>query len=115
MSVLSRPLAAALLSVSLALPALAAARSPAHEIIVRPAASGVDVRAERVSYADLNLDHPAGARTLLMRINGAAQRVCGTDDGIHGDGGYKACVRKAVDRAVTEVGNPLVISLHQRD
>ena len=114
MSFLSRPLAVALFGASLALPCLAAAESTVHEVVVRPGAAGAEVRSERVSFSDLNLDHPSGARALLLRIRGAAQRVCGPDEGIHADGGFKACVRGAVDRAVTELDNPLVSSLHQK-
>ncbi len=114
MSFLSRPLAAALLSASLAIPCLAVAQSTVHEVVVRPSATGAEVRAEKVSFSDLNLEHAAGARTLLLRIRGAAQRVCGPDDGFHADDSFKACVRESINRAVTELDNPLVSSLHQK-
>lgn len=114
MSFLSRPLAAALFSAAVALPCLATAQSTVHELVVRPSASGAEVRAERVTFADLNLDHPAGARTLLQRIHGAAQRVCGPDAGFPADNEFRTCVRGAVNRAVTELDNPLVSSLHQK-
>jgi UrcA family protein len=114
MSGLSRAWTATLLSASLALPCLASAQSPEHEVIVHAPAPGVETRSERVSYTDLNLDRPAGARTLLMRINGAAERVCGPDDGSHSQGAYQTCVRDAVDHAVTDLDNPLVTSLHSK-
>jgi len=114
MSFLSRPLAAALLSASLALPCVAAAQSTVHEVIVRPNSAGAEARSERVSFSDLNLDHPSGARALLLRIRGAAKRVCGPEDGLHADDSFKTCVRDAVGRAVTELDNPLVSSLNQK-
>jgi UrcA family protein len=111
MSSFSRPSVAALLSLALALPFLASAQSSVREIVVQGAAPGVEVRSEKVSFTDLNLDRPAGAHTLLGRLRGAAQRVCGTDGG-RADHDYQACVAKALDRAVTEVDNPLLTSLH---
>ncbi len=109
-----RPIAMALAAASFTLPCLALAQTTVHEIVVRPSTGASEVRTERVSFTDLNLDHPSGARALLMRIRGAAQRVCGPDEGLHSGGGYKACIRDAVNRAVNEVGNPLVSSLNQK-
>ena len=114
MSIRSRILAIALTGAALALPCLASAQSTVHEVVVRPSAAGAEIRAERVSFSDLNVDHPSGARALLLRIRGAAKRVCGPEDGLHADGSFKECVRGAVNRAVTELDNPLVSSLHQK-
>ncbi len=114
MSFLSRPLAAALLSAAVAIPGLASAQSTVHEVIVRPNAPGVETRSEKVSFSDLNVDHPSGARALLQRIRGAARRVCGPEDGLHADDSFKVCVRTAVNRAVTDLDNPLVSSLNQK-
>ncbi len=114
MSFLSRPLAAALLSAAVAIPCFASAQSTVHEVVVRPNTAGAEVRAEKVSFSDLNLDHPSGARALLQRIRGAAQRVCGPEEGLHSDDSFKVCVRTAVNRAVTDLDNPLVSSLNQK-
>ncbi|HEY5412217.1 MAG TPA: UrcA family protein [Caulobacteraceae bacterium] len=100
------------MSALLALPALAAAQSAVHEIVVQGRAAGTEVRSEKVAFSDLNLDHPAGAKTLLSRLHGAAERVCGISAG-RTDRDYKSCVDTALNRAVDEVGAPLLSSLHQ--
>ena len=115
MRFMSRPLAVALLAASVALPCFASAQRTVRQVVVRPNTAEAEVRAERVSFTDLNVEHTDGARALLQRIRGAAQRVCGPDGGLHAaDGSFKACVRTSVARAVRELDNPLVSSLHQK-
>ena len=59
----------------------------------------------RVTYADLNLNQPAGAATLYARIAGAAARVCPEVDSrnLLGQARRKACRAEAIRRAVASV------------
>jgi UrcA family protein len=116
MSFLSRPLAAALLSAAVAIPCFASAQSTVREVVVRPDAAGAEVRAEKVSFSDLNLDHAAGVRTLLSRLRGAAKRVCAADDGTARllNDGARVCMHASLERAVTEVNSPLVSAMFQK-
>jgi UrcA family protein len=68
---------------------------------------------ETVSYADLDLSKPAGAKTLYGRIVSAARRVCNAN-------GYRdlerinkaqVCTDHAIDTAVKEVGSPQLSAL----
>jgi len=66
-----------------------------------------------VRYSDLDISHPAGAKTLYDRIRAAARDVCALS--IAGDpvlrGGGKACVDTAIDDAVRKVNAPELTSL----
>ena len=114
MSSRSKSLAFAVAASACLLAGVAIAQSSTiSEVVVRPAASGVQTHAETVAYADLDLGHEAGARTLLARISGAAKRVCGPAPELHDSRApYRHCVDSAVDRAVTEVNQPTVNALH---
>ncbi len=71
----------------------------------------VEVKSERVSYADLDLSGPAGARTLLLRIRGAAEQVCSPEAFIRDfrdSADYRDCKGEAMARAVDQVDLPLV-------
>lgn len=46
-------------------------------ITATPSHAGNDLPTARVSYADLNLDTKAGARTFGFRLHAAAVRLCG--------------------------------------
>ncbi len=97
-------------------PAAAASASSVGEVVVTAHRGGQDsVRTEHVSYADLNLADEPGAHTLLLRINGAAGRVCGPDrPELTEHGAYDACRRRAVSDAVTAIGNSTLTALYQR-
>ncbi len=87
--------------------------STVREVVVRPSGGDVRTQAETVSYADLDLGRDAGARALLVRLNGAAKRVCGPAPESHEPKGpFKKCVDRAVDHAVAEVNRPTVNALH---
>lgn len=66
--------------------------------------------AKTVSMADLDLSKVAGAETLYKRITAAARVVCRQTVRIE----MFECRTRAVDDAVTTVGNPLLSSLHHR-
>ncbi len=63
-------------------------------------------RIERVSYADLNLNSTAGQKTLQVRLQAAADRVCGpAPDWIPmaGHDEYKTCMARAQHDALQTV------------
>jgi UrcA family protein len=68
---------------------------------------------KRVSYADLDISKPAGAKVLYSRIAAAARQVCALS-------GYKdlgamqrvnGCVDRAINNAVKEVDSPALSAL----
>ena len=110
-------LASAAMTVLGAGSAATAADDPSsREVVVNATpAPGVQVRSQRVSYADLNLGSGAGAKALLARIHSAAQNVCGPAPATLEPGtGYAACVKSAESSAVGQVGNPLLTAAFQR-
>lgn len=69
-----------------------------------------------VSYDDLNLTSKSGAAVLLSRIEAAAERVCGPRPGLldlASQQAYRRCIKETMDRAVSDVGAPLVAELHR--
>jgi UrcA family protein len=77
-----------------------------------PALARTEARfAAPASAADLNLGAAAGADALLNRIESAAREGCGHSYGRMELREYfvrRQCVRGAMDRAVTRLGNRLV-------
>src|ERR1700689_1290359 len=68
---------------------------------------------KRVSYADLDISKPAGAKVLYSRITAAAKQVCAQS-------GYKdlgamqrvnGCVDRAINKAVKDVDSPALSAL----
>jgi UrcA family protein len=79
-------------------------------------AAGNGFASKRVSYADLDISQPAGAKVLYSRIAAAAQQVCALS-------GYKnlgamqrvnGCVDHAINKAVKEVGSSALSALRPR-
>jgi UrcA family protein len=68
---------------------------------------------EKVSYADLDLSKPAGAKTLYHRIVAAANRVCSTNVPMYipTQRGVRECTDRAIDKAVKDVGSPALSAL----
>jgi UrcA family protein len=68
---------------------------------------------ERVSYADLDLSKPAGAKTLYHRIVAAANRVCSVNQFMYipTQKGLRDCTDHAIDKAVKDVGSPALSAL----
>jgi UrcA family protein len=63
-----------------------------------------------VRFDDLNLESPAGRRSLYSRVDGAAGIVCRS---LEGNGlalqvRHKRCLNEAVARAVLQINNPRV-------
>src|SRR5277367_1455885 len=68
---------------------------------------------KRVSYADLDISKPAGAKVLYRRIVKAANEVCQVS-GFESLGAAqltKRCVDHAIDNAVKDVGSPALSAL----
>ena len=65
---------------------------------------------EKVTYDDLNLESPAGAKVLLSRLRGAARDVCEplTGFGVDGHVRWQACFDKAMADAVAAIDKPSV-------
>lgn len=69
----------------------------------------------KVSYADLDLSHAAGARTLYARIKSAAREACGPEPAVldlRDAASYNACYEQAVAKAVNRVGSDQLNALH---
>ena len=70
----------------------------------------------QVSYSDLDLSTPHGAKTLLIRIKSAADAACGAEN--HSPlfpramAQHRTCVTDAVNAAVTRIDAPLVAMFH---
>jgi UrcA family protein len=84
-------------------------------LVLSPAsAATVERTTQRVSYADLNLDHQAGAELMLHRIRSAADAVCGDRFGrmsLREHAGIRACSRAAMNKGVSDVGSPVLAAL----
>jgi len=85
----------------------------AVSMAVVPAFADVTITEQRsvvVRYGDLDISTSPGAHELLARITRAAHTAC--DDHFTTDvataSATTACVNEAIDRAVAEVGSPLV-------
>ncbi len=68
---------------------------------------------KRVSYADLDISKPAGAKVLYRRIVRAANEVCGFpgDSSLGTNQKIGVCVDHAIDKAVKEVDSPALSAL----
>ena len=77
-------------------------------------APGLVSRSVTVSFADLNLRHPAGVETLYQRLETAARQACGIYDtrDIKGVRANRACREKALTDAVARIGNDRLAKVH---
>jgi UrcA family protein len=76
-------------------------------------ASAGGLPSERVSYADLDISKPAGAKVLYGRIVAAARHVCALDGSrdLGSMQGVNQCTDLAIDKAVKDVGSPALSAL----
>ena len=96
------------LALCLGLGALLASANP---VSARPDEPPVNVR---VSFADLDINHPAGAEVLLKRIERAAVTVCGERPSLPlqaEDLAYQQCRNDAVGRAVSRMNAPMLTAV----
>ena len=72
-----------------------------------------------LSFGDLNLANPSGAKVALRRIKMAASEVCGGAPDTLLDlvayGIYKSCYLDTVDEAVDRLHAPLVTSMYMSE
>jgi UrcA family protein len=71
---------------------------------------------QKVSYADLDISKPAGAKVLYGRIVAAARHVCALD-GNRDLGSLQwvnQCTDLAIDKAVKDVGSPALSALRPK-
>ena len=69
-----------------------------------------------VSYDDLNLSNPAGARTLYARLKSAADEACGGRPSwrdLQGYRNYQSCYESALNKAVSKVNSGQLQALHR--
>ena len=61
----------------------------------------------RVSFADLNLNHPEGVKVLYSRLRSAARAVCSTSSTMPYDlrGQSRKCAEVAMQDAVAQINN----------
>jgi UrcA family protein len=83
----------------------------ALEASARAADAGLPT--QRVSYADLDISKPAGAKVLYHRIVAAANRVCGFDGSrdMATMRWVQTCTAHAIDNAVRDVDSPALSAL----
>jgi UrcA family protein len=73
------------------------------------------VRMQKVTYADLNVDSPAGAAALYQRIHQAAKKVCSQPDvGLKSLEMQKSCMARAESGAVENVHSGALSAYYQR-
>jgi UrcA family protein len=68
-----------------------------------------------VSYADLNIHSAAGVRSLYVRLQSAARRVCTPlDDGRQSPRNlpFQRCYQTALNSAVAGVNEPVLTAMH---
>lgn len=75
-------------------------------------------RAEKVTYADLDVQKEEGATVLYRRLQQASKRVCGMDQyrnaGTVREMSQKnQCYRETLDRAVAKVDNAALTAIHE--
>lgn len=83
-------------------------------LVAHAAPAGQAVKAQAVSFADLDLSKPAGAQTLYKRIKAAARVVCGPVDhySYMTPKAFRECFESAVAAAVAQVDRPSLTALH---
>lgn len=70
-------------------------------------------RSVTVSYRDLDLSSPEGAKVLYKRIQAAATEVCGRPGAdLLEQSIWRSCYRHAIADAVGKVNNPLLTAVH---
>jgi len=75
-------------------------------------ASDEGLPSKRVSYADLDISKPAGAKVLYARIKTAARQVCEIPGfSMEATRLMDRCVDHAIDKAVKDVGSPALSAL----
>jgi UrcA family protein len=76
-------------------------------------AADIWLPSKRVSYADLDISKPAGAKVLYTRIVKAANDVCRSAgfDSWGASQTVNRCINQAIEKAVKDVGSPALSAL----
>jgi UrcA family protein len=96
---------------ALALPATASAGSSTLSL------SHETVRVD-IPYGDLDLNKPAGAKTMMFRIRNASAEACGGEPYIREMRErrvFKICLRQTIAQAVDDLRSPQVAALFQEE
>jgi UrcA family protein len=82
--------------------------------VARSTSNEVEIRHKEVRFADLNLNHPAGAEHLYRRIRLAARQLCGDPNHLVTARLDEArrCADDATARAVARVNSPMLTKYH---
>lgn len=82
--------------------------------LARPGLEPTVTESEIVKYSAPEAATPQGARMLYGKLRAAATRVCSGSEAAslipHVD---RICAAEALSKAIADVGNPLLIALHQ--
>jgi UrcA family protein len=87
-------------------------------VFAAPATAEPTAPVTTVRHADLDLDDPADAQTMLRRIHKAAAAVCRASPLAGGNDigdieRFDACYRQSVERAVVQLDSPRVTAAFQ--
>ncbi|MES1198706.1 MAG: UrcA family protein [Pseudomonadota bacterium] len=83
-----------------------------------PASADTGHFSQVVSYGDLNVSSPDGARVLLARINRAAENVCQLSyapQPLSFRQDQEECVRTTVSQTVARLHMPTVVAMYEGD
>lgn len=87
-------------------------------LITFSASAEPKVKAQTVSFADLDLSKSAGAQTLYKRIKAAARNVCGPADNytyVTPPKQFRQCYEAAIADAVAQIDRPSLTALHREE
>ena len=78
----------------------------------------LDGKAEKVNYADLNVEKEAGAKQLYRRLQHASKRVCGVESltvigSVREMSKARNCYRDSLDSAVAKVNSKALSKIHK--
>ena len=79
-------------------------------------AAAAEPHSVKVAFRDLDISRPAGAQTLLTRIERAGRQVCGPPPSIRESremADFKRCRTEAVANAVRDVQSPMLTALYE--
>jgi len=82
--------------------------------VAQSTSNDVEIRHKEVHFADLNLNHPAGAEHLHRRIRLAARQLCGEPNHLVTARLDEArrCADEATAKAVARVNSPVLTKYH---
>jgi UrcA family protein len=80
-----------------------------------PAWRSPQVRDKVISYADLDLNTPAGQKTMFVRLKAASRYVCSPKSNASvASASYKKCYDEAMTSALSSLGNSQVSAMYNK-